>query len=120
MTILRSARGTFQQYIRSITHYSLIFTRLPFLNDPDVALGIAVKTLLDDIRPEETAEQKETKKKEFPGTYVPYATHFFEDLEIACDFFNALHAGVKTLKNEVSAADRSAWDKAAVYLQLRR
>lgn len=98
---------------------ALTVPRLPFLNDTDVALGIAVKTLLDDINPNETPEQKATKKQEFPGTFVPYATHFFEDLEIACDFFNALHAGVKTL-NEVSSADRSAWDKAAVYLQLRR
>lgn len=98
----------------------LISYRLPFLNDTDVALGIAVKTLLDDIHPNETPEQKAVKKQEFPGTFVPYATHFFEDLEIAFNFFDAIHAGVKTLKSEVSAADRSAWDKAAVYLQLRR
>lgn len=98
----------------------LTMSRLPFLNDTDVALGIAVKTLLDDIHPNETPEQKATKKQEFPATFVPYATHFFDDLEIACEFFNALHAGVKTLTSEITPADRSAWDKAAVYLQLRR
>ncbi|KAK6951855.1 hypothetical protein Daesc_006380 [Daldinia eschscholtzii] len=98
----------------------LTSSRLPFLSDTDVALGIAVKTLLDDIHPNETAEQKAVKKQEFPGTFVPYATHFFEDLEIAFNFFDALHAGVKTLKNEVTAADRGAWDKAALYLQQRR
>lgn len=110
----------FAQTERERDDYPDIRQRLPFLSDTDVALGIAVKTLLDDIHPNETPEQKAQKKQEFPATYVPYATNFFEDLEIACEFFVAIHAGVKTLKNEVSAADRGAWDKAAVYLRLRR
>ncbi|GAP84186.1 putative xpg domain-containing protein [Rosellinia necatrix] len=93
---------------------------IPFLTDTDVALGIAVKTFLDDISPSETAEQKATKKAEFPGKFVPYATNFFEDLDIACDFFNALHVGVKTLTKEISGEDRAVWDKAATYLELRR
>jgi hypothetical protein len=90
------------------------------LTDTDVALGIAVKTLLDDINPSDSADQKAAKKAEFPGKFVPYATNFFEDLEIACDFFGALHAGVKTLEKQIPAADRGAWDKAAAYLKLRR
>ncbi|KAI1117297.1 nuclease-like protein [Nemania sp. NC0429] len=93
---------------------------LPFLTDTDVALGIAVKTFLDDIHPNESAEQKAAKKADFPGKFVPYATNFFEDLDIACDFFSALHAGVKTLTKDISSGDRGVWDKAAVYLQLRR
>lgn len=113
-----------QRYMLTTKSYRwypiLTSSRLPFLSDTDVALGIAVKTLLDDIHPTDTPEQKAAKKQDFPGTFVPYATHFFEDLEIACEFFNALHAGVKTLKNEISATDRGAWEKASVYLQLRR
>lgn len=101
-------------------HTSLTIRSLPFLTDTDVALGIAVKTLLDDIGPDETAEQKAAKKADFPSKFVPFATNFYEDLDIACDFFNALHAGVKTLTNEVSNGDRTVWDKAAVYLHLRR
>ncbi|RYP24469.1 hypothetical protein DL765_000489 [Monosporascus sp. GIB2] len=99
---------------------AIIASMLPFLTDTDVALGIAVKTLLDDIDPNESAELKATKKAGFPGKFVPFATHFFEDLDIACDFFGALHSGVKTLEKEISAADRGAWDKAAIYLKLRR
>ncbi|KAI0913327.1 nuclease-like protein [Ustulina deusta] len=100
--------------------YLHIGQSLPFLTDTDVALGIAVKTFLDDIHPNEPAEQKAAKKAEFPGKFVPYATNFYEDLDIACDFFNALHAGVKTLTNELPSGDRSVWDKAGVYLKLRR
>ncbi|KAI1485243.1 nuclease-like protein [Biscogniauxia mediterranea] len=100
--------------------YLHIGQSLPFLADTDVALGIAVKTFLDDVHPNEPADQKAAKKAEFPGKFVPFATNFFEDLDIACDFFNALHTGVKTLTSEIPTADRGAWDKAATYLQLRR
>ncbi|KAK5631197.1 hypothetical protein RRF57_006912 [Xylaria bambusicola] len=100
--------------------YLQIGQSLPFLTDTDVALGIAVKTFLDDIHPNESTEQKAAKKADFPGKFVPYATNFYEDLDIACDFFNALHAGVKTLTTELPNGDISVWDKAAVYLQLRR
>lgn len=103
-----------------IRQISLTIDSLPFLTDTDVALGIAVKTFLDDINPNESTEQKAAKKADFPGKFVPYATNFFEDLDIACDFFNALHAGVKTLTKEMSSGDRGVWDKAAAYLQLRR
>lgn len=95
-------------------------TRLPFLTDTDVALGIAVKTFLDDIHPSDTPEVKAAKKTEFPSKFVPFATDFFEDLDIACEFFNALHAGVKTINKEISGEDRKVWDKAAVYLEQRR
>ncbi|ORY71207.1 nuclease-like protein [Pseudomassariella vexata] len=101
--------------------YSDIGQRLPFLADTDVALGIAVKTLLDDIHPTDTPEQKQTKRAEFPGKYVPYATSFFKDLNVAFDFFGALHAGVKQLGDEqVPAADRKVWDRAAEYLKARQ
>jgi hypothetical protein len=119
--MLKSVKGTLTVYYCDwLCDCRLTVSSLPFLVDTDVALGIAVKTFLDDIHPDETAEQKAAKKAEFPGRFVPYATHFFEDLDIACEFFNALHAGVQTLTSEMPGADRSAWDKAARYLKLRR
>lgn len=96
-------------------------TRLPFLNDPDVALGIAVKTYFDDISPTDTPEQKTAKKQEFPGKYLPYALRFSEDLDICCAFFDAIFAGVQTLgPKEVPPSERAAWDKAVKYLAARR
>ncbi|KAK5656330.1 hypothetical protein OQA88_4710 [Cercophora sp. LCS_1] len=93
---------------------------LPFLSDPDVAFGIAVKTYFDDIGADWTAEKKLERKKAFPDQYVPYATCFAEDLDVACSFFDSLYAGVKTLENEIPGADRQAWDRAAVYLAARK
>ncbi|KAI1342127.1 nuclease-like protein [Xylariaceae sp. FL0016] len=110
----------FAQTERQRDDYLDISHTLPFLMDTDVALGIAVKTFLDELNPDEPAEQKAKRKEEFPGKFVPFATNFFEDLEIACAFFNALHAGVKTLSREISAGDREAWDKASQYLAIRR
>jgi hypothetical protein len=82
-------------------------------------LGIAVKTYLDDLIPNDP--NKEQKLRQFPGVYVPFAVSFAEDLDVACNFFEALHAGVKTLGvKDIPAVDRSAWEKAAEYLQSRR
>jgi len=93
--------------------------QLPFLYDPDVALGIAVKTYLDDLLPDDP--HKAEKLKQFPGVYVPYAVSFTDDFEIACNFFDALLAGVKQLgAKDIPAVDRSAWDNAAQYLATRR
>ena len=93
--------------------------RLPFLYDPDVALGIAMKTYLDDLVPNDP--NKERKLQQFPGVYVPYAVSFTEDFDVACHFFDALHAAVKTLSaKDISAVDRATWDKAAEYLASRR
>ncbi|KAI0969685.1 temperature dependent protein affecting M2 dsRNA replication [Xylaria arbuscula] len=110
----------YAQAERERDDYLYIGQGLPFLTDTDVALGIAVKTFLDDINPNEPPEQKAAKRADFPTKFVPFATNFYEDLDIACDFFNALHSGVKTLNNELPNGDRSAWDKASAYLKLRR
>ena len=84
-------------------------------------MGIAVKTYFDDILPNYTPAQKQEKKDQFPASYLPYAENFSSDLDIACLFFDAIHAGVKTLgASEMSAKQREEWDKAAEYLQSRR
>jgi hypothetical protein len=64
---------------------------------------------------------KAQKKKAFPDSYVPFALAFEEDLDIACAFFDALYAGVKTLDaKDIPGVDRATWDKAAKFLELRR
>jgi hypothetical protein len=111
----------YAQAVRKRTDYWELSHQLPFLTDPDVALGIAVKTYFDEIGPDDSAEFKAKKIMDFPKVYVPYAIAFQEDLEIACKFFDALHAGVKTLgEKEMSSADRATWDKAAKYLAARK
>ena len=78
-----------------------------------------MKTYLDDLVPNDP--NKERKLQQFPGVYVPYAVSFTEDFDVPCHFFDALHAAVKTLSaKDISAVDRSTWDKAAEYLESRR
>lgn len=103
------------------TSSSNLDCRLPFLKDNDVGLGIAVKTLLDDFLPTDTEEQKQVKRAEFPGKFVPFATDFYKDLKVAFAFFDALYAGVQKLDVEyVSVNDRKVWDRAAEYLKTCR
>ncbi|KAK1829641.1 protein MKT1 [Podospora conica] len=95
--------------------------QLPFLSDPDVALGIAVKTYFDEIGPNASAETKADKKANFPLLFMPHVLAFEEDLEIACNFFDAIYAGVKLLDSSAMVpSKRQQWDKAAEYLALRR
>ena len=83
-------------------------------------MGIAVKTLLDDVPVSEPAEERAKRTRDFPSRYVPYSTHFKEDLDIFFNFFDAIYAGIKTLDSEIPAADKQAWDKAVKYLELRK
>ena len=92
---------------------------LPFLTDPDIALGIAVKTFLDDDNVNDSKERRATRIAEFPQTYVPFATHFVEDMRICYGFVNALSLGVGTLDKEIPAADKLVWENAAEYLAAR-
>jgi hypothetical protein len=65
--------------------------------------------------------ERENKLRAYPGIYAPNAVNFAEDLDIACNFFEALYAGVKTLDSkEIPVVDRVTWDKAAKYLESRR
>jgi hypothetical protein len=88
--------------------------------DPDVALGIAVKTLMDEINLNDTPQLRAQKRAEFPGKFVPFATHLEEDMSIAFGLFDALAVGIKSLDKEISAADKAMWEKAGRYLELRR
>jgi hypothetical protein len=87
--------------------------------DTDVGLGIAVKTLLDDINPADSAETKQKKLDEFPSKFVPFATDFTKDLNMACAFFRALVTGIEVLREQIPSADRQTWQHAAKYLEER-
>ena len=92
---------------------------LPFLSDPDIALGIAVKTFLDDDNVSDTREQRAARVESFPQTYVPFATNFTEDMRMCYGFVNAVCQGVSTLDKEISPADKRVWEAASEYLAAR-
>jgi len=87
-------------------------------------MGIAVKTLLDDTPAQESLQARAERKAKFPDTFVPFSTHFAEDLDIAYALFEALCEGVQSLDaaKEPSAkvVAKSTWETARKYLELRR
>ncbi|GJC81870.1 uncharacterized protein ColLi_04708 [Colletotrichum liriopes] len=110
----------YAQSKRDRDDYLQISQTLPFLHNPDIALGIAVKTLMDELPASESVEKRQARIEDFPGKFFPFATNFKDDVQLAFAFFEAIHKGVQTLNKEVSAADKAVWSTASKYLDQRR
>lgn len=82
-----------------------------------MALGIAVKTWLDDYaKPNMTSDEKKTLQEAAQTKNLPHGEDFGGDLDMAFNFFNALFDGVKTLATEIPEADFEVWNGARKYL----
>ncbi|OAA39953.1 XPG I-region protein [Metarhizium rileyi] len=100
--------------------YLEISQRLPFLQEPDIGLGIAVRTFFDEDDASLSKEKRNERLEEFPKTFVPFAEALTDDFRICVDFVNALNQGMQTLgPDELSAVDKQAWTKAQAYLDAR-
>ncbi|KAF4626125.1 hypothetical protein G7Y89_g12037 [Cudoniella acicularis] len=109
------------QAVRARDDYGELGRSLPFSTDVDIALGIAVKTYLDDfVKLDASKEDREADKAKYVAKYLPHSVNFAEDLDVAFKFFDGVYAGVKTLGDEIGETDRKAWDDANAYLALRR
>lgn len=96
------------------------FPRLPFSSEPDIALGIAVRTFFDDDDISNDAKTRASKMEAFPETFVPFAEAFHEDVRVAVDFFGALNTGVQSVDDKsLSPEVKGAWAKAQAYLEAR-
>ncbi|KAF7554040.1 hypothetical protein G7046_g6917 [Stylonectria norvegica] len=93
-----------------------ISQRLPFLHEPDITLGIAVRTFYDEDDPNHSKEERANRLAVFPKVYAPYAEALEEDFRVVGDFVEALNKGVEGLVDELPAADRAAWAQAKKYL----
>ncbi|SCO83606.1 related to MKT1 protein [Fusarium oxysporum] len=97
-----------------------ISRRLPFHQEPDIGLGIAVRTFFDDDEAGGDQEARLQRLEEFPKTFVPYAESLTKDFRVVRDFIDALVKGVKMLgTDELRAEDKDAWTKAQAYLEAR-
>lgn len=100
--------------------YLDISQRLPFLQEPDIGLGIAIRTFFDEDEVGDDKEARATRLEEFPKTFVPFAEALADDFHLCTDFVGALNQGVQTLDSkELPAADKAAWAKAQAYLDAR-
>lgn len=93
---------------------------LPFQQEPDIGLGIAVRTFFDDDEAGGDKEGRLHRLEEFPKTFVPYAESLTEDFRVARDFVDALAKGVEALTaDEMRAEDKEAWTRAQAYFEAR-
>ena len=94
--------------------------RLPFLQEPDIGLGIAMRTFFDDDEASDSKEARAKRLDEFPKTFVPYAEALADDMRLCVDFIGAVNQGLQTLDSkEFPVADKAAWTKAQEYLDAR-
>lgn len=97
----------------------LILHSLPFAEDISIAFGITVKTYLDEQHQgHASAELKAQEKARYEKWPIAHADDILGDLDLAFKFFDALHAGVRTLEGKVE--DQDIWSGAAKYLAERR
>lgn len=83
---------------------------LPFLNrHPNTAMGVAIKTLLD-----QRAGEAGIPTSHIAGSFFPMASHFNEDVEIFKEFFDALVSGLQTLDKDVP---KDVWVSANEYIK---
>lgn len=75
-------------------------------------MGVAIRTFLE-MDPDENRDLDK-----FANTYFPNSVAFREDVDIFCQFFKALVAGVKTL-DQKDLATKDVWIKAQEFLESR-
>lgn len=117
----RLARGRVEP-LGPVSFHDLKLTkdRLPFLSEPDIALGIAIRTFFDDDEVSDDRENRAARLKEFPQTYLPQAEAVEEDFRAGVAFFSALNHGIQTLADEeFPASDKEVWAIAQAYLDAR-
>ncbi|KFY66921.1 hypothetical protein V496_01859 [Pseudogymnoascus sp. VKM F-4515 (FW-2607)] len=101
------------------TDWEKIGASLLFGEDISIAFGITVKTYLDEQHQgHSSAELKAREKSRYEKWPIAHAEDILGDLDLAFKFFDALHAGIKTLGSKVE--DQDVWESAAKYLAERQ
>ncbi|KAI9820999.1 MAG: hypothetical protein M1826_000778 [Phylliscum demangeonii] len=94
---------------------------LPFIDDNDCGLGIAVKSYLDELAayPDPTsAEAKDTAQAKGATEWFAHSIDMRGDLEIAFRLWDAVYKGVQAAGKEVKSGDR--WAEVDEWLRARR
>jgi hypothetical protein len=97
-----------------------ISQRLPFSQEPDIALGIAVRTFFDEDDASDSKEARAAKLQEFPRTFVPLAEALVDDFRMVYGFVDALNQGVQVLIQEaMTDTEKAIWSNAQAYMDAR-
>ncbi|KAF3037246.1 hypothetical protein E8E12_006634 [Didymella heteroderae] len=107
---------------RKTSQKSLI-TKLPFLLPNNCALGIGVKSYLDELTndPDPTSHESKARVIETVSTrYFPQSVDFEHDLRTAFSLWDAIFAGVKGSGNKISQQNKTLWIETNDWLKERR
>jgi hypothetical protein len=102
---------------------SSLVTKLPFLLPNNCALGIGVKSYLDELTndPDPTSSESKARVIETVSTrYFPQSIDFDRDLRTAFSLWDAIYAGVRVSGNNVSTANKKLWTETNDWLRDRR
>lgn len=95
-------------------------SRLPFIDDNDCGLGIAVRTYLDDLplQPNPTSPEARTEVKSKGKEWFQHSESFTGNLDLAFKLWDALYKGTQNAGNELK--DVKLWSDANAWLSERR
>ncbi|EKG16520.1 DNA repair protein [Macrophomina phaseolina MS6] len=108
---------------RDRSDYTDLGIKLPFLLPNDCAMGIAVKSYLDElhIQPDPTTpEAKASTKTRAARDWFPESLDLSGDLDIAFKLWDAVYAGVKKASQAGLVRDGAMWDEVNKWLAPRR
>lgn len=97
--------------------------RLPFLLPNNCALGIGVKSYLDELTndPDPTSAESKARVIETVSTrYFPQSINFDHDLRTAFALWDAIYAGVKASGSNISQQNKTFWNDTNDWLRERR
>lgn len=97
--------------------------RLPFLLPNNCALGIGVKSYLDELTNDAdptSADSKSRVVETVSTRYFPQSIDFPSDLRTAFALWDAVYAGVKASGTKVSQQNKTMWNETNDWLQQRR
>ncbi|KAK2767003.1 hypothetical protein FQN54_006320 [Arachnomyces sp. PD_36] len=100
--------------------YHMLASSLPFIDDNDCGLGIAVRTYLDDLpqNPDPTSPSVRAEAKEKGKEWFQHSESFGDNLGMAFRIWDAVYKGVQTAGKE--AGDVKLWDEANEWLEGRK
>ncbi|KAL1901610.1 hypothetical protein Cpir12675_000480 [Ceratocystis pirilliformis] len=104
---------------RDRTDFLAISQGLPFAQHPNVGMGIAMKTFLDDTNAEESVEERQKHVQGVVERWIPFATDIYEDITVVYKLIDAICEGMSGLAGVIPEEDRVRWFTAQKYLQAR-
>ncbi|KAL5604140.1 hypothetical protein BROUX41_002127 [Berkeleyomyces rouxiae] len=104
---------------RNRTDFLAISQKLPFAHHPNVGMGIAMKTFLDDTNAEDSVEERQKHVQGVVDRWIPFAKNIHEDITLVYKLIDAICEGMSGLGDVISEEDRARWFTAQKYLQAR-